>query len=260
MWAASSLGQSLSLVNRCPLRRELTWGAPHPRKAGKKLPGGISRDPYFLLGWGPLSCCRTQARALQVAPRRRPGHPTFPAFCPTSVPRTLGAPKQSWWGPLNGHVPRASLCVPVGHRGSRARQGTGAASASPAGPCCQRRRSTGRRDPRGSSLEGVPGRQEVCGPSCQGGLPFPHNSLLVCLPAPRPHPPAPGAADVAGGPPPASLQPISAPGAAPVSGQRSQRLLALRVCLELPCPPSVSLDSPALSWLISGFCCCRQRK
>lgn len=36
--------------------------------------------------------------------------------------------------------------------------------------------------------------------------------------------------------------------------------LSLQVCLELPCPPLVSLDSPALSRLISGSCCCRQRK
>lgn len=114
----------------------------------------------------------------------------------------------------------------------------------------------------------VPGREELRGapgwppprprPSCQGGLPSACSSLSVCLPARPPHL-ALGAAGMAGGPLPASLA-DKPPAGRPASGPRSQRLLGLQVCLELPGPPAVSLDSPALSRLISGSCCCRQKE
>lgn len=103
-------------------------------------------------------------------------------------------------------------------------------------------------------------RSSTPGPAVRDVFPSPTTACLsVCMhpdPAPRPQ----GLQTWRVAPSCLAAWPISARPAAPVSGQRSQRLLALRVCLELPCPPSVSLDSPALSWLISGSCCCRQRK
>lgn len=100
------------------------------------------------------------------------------------------------------------------------------------------------------------------GPAVRDAFPSPHNSLSVCLPASAPRPAPSLRGRRRGGWPPACLAgwPISARRAAPVSGLRSQSLVGLRVCLELPCPPSVSLVGPALSQLISGSGCCGRRK
>lgn len=144
-------------------------------------------------------------------------------------------------------------------RGSQARPRSGAAGGVWAARGLQgggtQQDGSGGRGPGGKELLGVPGVAPAPGPAARAPPP----QQTVCLPT-RPPPSGPRGSRRGRWPPCRPRWPISTRLAAPVSGWRNQSLLALQVCLELPCPPSVSLDSPALSRLISGSCCCRQKK
>lgn len=210
------------------------------RHAGKtSLPG---RGSPFL----PQDTGQGPANGLEASGRRL-GSLTSPASCPSPRRRTPGGPSINWAGPFERR---------------RSRELPGLSKARSWGS----RRPPGRRDPctdveavdeslavRGSV--GLQGRRPT--QAQLSGMPSLPPQQPVCLSAARPPPSGLRGCRSGGWPPCPPRLPISTQLAAPASGQRSQSLSALHVCLELACPPAVSLDSPALSRLISGSCCCQ---